>query len=65
MTLSRIRASNPDFRDAQLIGAEIRVRSGMAIPIRGPMGFLEELMRPAGNQLEFDDGPDGELNGRV
>ena len=57
MTLSRIQQSNPEFENAELIGAQIRVRGGVGQPYRGPLGFIEDLLRSANNQIEFEGQP--------
>lgn len=40
MALSRIRANNTEFRNASLVGAQIRVRGGAESPfVSGPLGM--------------------------
>ena len=57
MTLARIRQSNPEFRDAELVGAQIRIRGGLLTPSRGPLSFLEDVLRSLSDQMEFEDNP--------
>lgn len=52
MALARIRANNNEFRNAQLVGAQIRVRGGV---LHNPFHLDEMNMRRVSSLLQQDD----------